>query len=180
MSLRIIGGYFKGRILKAPKGPSTRPTQGMLRESVFNICQNEIQEARFLDLFAGSGAMGLEALSRGANHVTMVESNGKALAAIRENIALLQVASKTTIVPLDALQAIKKLSSPFEIIYVDPPYSKPASSYIEAILKSDLLVPNGTLFLEVRKSPNPSAPEFSKLKLIGQGVLEKLFSTNLF
>jgi 16S rRNA (guanine966-N2)-methyltransferase len=167
MSLRIIGGYFKGRILKTPKGPATRPTQGMLRESVFNICQNEIQGARFLDLFAGSGAMGLEALSRGASHVTMVESDRRALSSIRENIATLQIASQTTLIPLEAFQAMKRLRDPFEMIYVDPPYSKPASPYIEALLKLSLLSPNGTLFLEERKGAHPSAPEFPALSLIG-------------
>ena len=167
MSLRIIGGSFKGRILKTPKGPSTRPTQGMLRESVFNICQNEIAGARFLDLFAGSGAMGFEALSRGASHATMIESNRSALSTIRENIALLQVASQTTVIPFDALQAMKRLPSPFEVIYVDPPYSKPSFAYIEALLTRNLLAPNGTLFLEERKSAQPIAPSFPELILIG-------------
>jgi 16S rRNA (guanine(966)-N(2))-methyltransferase RsmD len=139
----------------------------MLRESVFNICQNEIEGARFLDLFAGSGAMGLEALSRGASHATLVEKDRRAVALIRENIALLQLALQTTVVPLDAAQAIKRLHGPFEIIYVDPPYNKPASTYVESLLNLKLLAPNGILFIEERSGPNRVSPEFATLSLTG-------------
>ncbi len=167
MSLRIIAGQFKGRILKTPKGLATRPTQGMLRESVFNICQNEIQGARFLDLFAGSGAMGLEAISRGASHATFMESNRNAIASIRENIAILQVASQTTLIPAKVEQALKRLSSPFDIIYIDPPYDTPLSRHIEELLAKDLMAKNGVLFLEERNSPHPSSLSFRQLSLIG-------------
>ncbi len=121
MSLRIIGGKYKGRVLKAPKGSATRPTHGMLRESVFNICQNEIAGARFLDLFAGSGAMGLEALSRGASHITLVENDRHALASIRENIAVLQAASQTTVIAGQAKRVLKQLSFPFRYHLHRPP-----------------------------------------------------------
>lgn len=85
MTLRVIAGKYKGRSLKTPKATSTRPTQGMLREAVFNICQNEIEGAFFLDLFAGSGAMGFEAISRGAMKATLVEQNRQAQLCIKEN-----------------------------------------------------------------------------------------------
>lgn len=167
MSLKIIAGQFKGRILKTPKGSSTRPTQGMLRESVFNICQNEIPGARFLDLFAGSGAMALEAVSRGASHATMVENNRNALASIRENIALLQAASQTTVMTCDAKSALSKLSGPFEIVYVDPPYDMPIAPFIDALIKRGLLAPGGLLFIEERSRPTPPALHFSSLSLVG-------------
>ncbi len=163
MSLRIIGGKFKGRILKTPKGGATRPTQGMLRESVFNICQNEIQGARFLDLFAGSGAMGLEAISRGASHATLIEKNRNALASIRENIRLLEIASDITLMTLDALAAIERLSSPFDIIYLDPPYDTPAPPFVEKLCQRQLLTQNGILFLEERSRPHPIPPHFPPL-----------------
>ena len=166
MSLRIIAGQFKGRSLRAPKGPSTRPTQSMLRESVFNICQHEIQGARFLDLFAGSGAMGLEALSRGALHATFVESDRRAIASIRENIATLQVASETTLITSNAEQALKHLFSPFHIIYVDPPYDKPVVPYIKELLDRNLIAPDGILFIEERNRPNPPSLHFPELILI--------------
>jgi 16S rRNA (guanine966-N2)-methyltransferase len=164
MSLRIIGGTFKGRILKTPKGAATRPTQGMLRESVFNICQNEIVGARFLDLFAGSGAMGLEALSRGASHITLVESNRTAIAAIRENIAFLQAASQTTLLACDARQALKRLSSPFDIIYIDPPYETQVLPFVEELLTRKLIA--NLLFIEERSTPAPLSLHFPNLSLI--------------
>lgn len=167
MSLRIIAGQFKGRILKSPKGPSTRPTQSMLRESVFNICQQEIQGAYFLDLFAGSGAMGLEALSRGASHATLVESDRRAIAAIRENIAILQVASETTLVTTHAEQALKRLSVPFNIIYVDPPYDMPIEPFVKELLNRNLIASNGILFIEERSGPHPTSLHFPQLTLVG-------------
>jgi len=154
MTLRIIAGKFKGRSLKTPQGPSTRPTQGMLREAVFNICQNEIGEARFLDLFAGSGAMGLEALSRGATHATLVESNRSALACIKENIRTLEAALQISLLPVQAERAISMLAKQkalFDIIYVDPPYDTPLTQLLDALLP--LLAPQATLFIEERHDP---------------------------
>jgi 16S rRNA (guanine(966)-N(2))-methyltransferase RsmD len=160
MTLRLIAGTFKGRLLKTPKGPSTRPTQGMLREAVFNICQNEIDSARFLDLFAGSGAMALEALSRGAAHATLVEQNRHALACIRENIAALQVEKQTTLIPYDANRALPLLTKQgalFDIIYIDPPYD--THTPLEPLIP--LLAPHALLFLEGRHNPKqPSQPRF--------------------
>ncbi len=77
--MRIIAGIYKNRNIRTPKGGNTRPTSGMLREAVFNICQASIEKAHFLDLFAGSGAMGLEALSRGAKHAVFVDNHREAI-----------------------------------------------------------------------------------------------------
>jgi 16S rRNA (guanine966-N2)-methyltransferase len=152
MTLKIIAGKFKGRFLKAPKTNTTRPTQGMLREAVFNICQNEVDEARFLDLFAGSGAMGLEALSRGAAHAVFVEKNRQALVCIKDNISALEVEKQTLILPTDAARALEillKQAAQFELIYVDPPYETP----LDLTSLAPLLSPNGTLFVEERHQP---------------------------
>lgn len=150
MTLRMIAGTFKGRLLKTPKSTSTRPTQGMLREAIFNICQNEISGARFLDLFAGSGAMGLEALSRGASHSTFVEQNRQAIACIKENISLLGVEPKTRLIPTDASRALTLLATQqFDLIYIDPPYDTP----FPLAPVAPLLAPNGILFLEERHNP---------------------------
>ena len=91
MNLRIAGGLLKGRVLKTPDSDTTRPTTGMLRQAVFNICQDWMPEARFLDLFAGSGAMGFEAISRGASFVTFVESDSRASQIIRDNAEAFEV-----------------------------------------------------------------------------------------
>ncbi|HSX25510.1 MAG TPA: 16S rRNA (guanine(966)-N(2))-methyltransferase RsmD [Chlamydiales bacterium] len=168
MTLRIIGGKYKGLLLKTPKSTSTRPTQGMLREAVFNICQNQINDARFLDLFAGSGAIGFEALSRGASHVTFVEQNKIAIACLKENIAKLNVALQTQLLPLPAARALPFLAkqSKFNLVYIDPPYDTPFQSLLEGL--KPLLAPHATVFIEERHSPKiqQTPPEFPFLQLI--------------
>lgn len=149
MTLKILGGEFKGRLLKAPSEKTTRPTQGVLRAAVFNMCQQEIQGASFLDLFAGSGAMGLEALSRGASHACFVEKDRAAAACIKENIELLKVKDRAEVFCSDALSALSKMEKPFDIIYIDPPYGVPVEKVVEAILIKKLL--KSLLFIEERE-----------------------------
>jgi 16S rRNA (guanine(966)-N(2))-methyltransferase RsmD len=166
MSLRIIGGVFKGRTLKSPNISSTRPTQGMLREAVFNICQNRIEGAHFLDLFAGSGAMGIEALSRGAAHATFVEKNRQALGCIKENLSSFQLEKQSQIIPLDAqraLQLLAKQEARFDLIYVDPPYDIQTSPFLDAL--AALLSDDGLLFIEERSSPKTSHKAYVPNKL---------------
>lgn len=163
MTLRIIGGKLKGRLLKSPKSTLFRPTQGIVRESVFNICQDRIEGAYFLDLYAGSGAMGFEALSRGAKRVTFVENHRQAIACIRENISFLKVEAQTELLPLDAAIALERLSTPFHLIYIDPPYDSPTAPLIERIIARQLLAPEALLFVEERSTS--SAPPFQSPSL---------------
>ncbi len=153
MTLRILGGQYKGRILKSPKSKTTRPTQGVLRQAVFNICQQKIEQARFLDLFAGSGAMGLEALSRGASHAVFVEQDRGAALCIRENISLLHVEDKALLISVDLFLALTKLGKQkcsFDLIYIDPPYGNPdfLRTVLEEAEKQKLLAQEGTIFIE--------------------------------
>src|SRR5690349_14081953 len=97
MTLRIIGGTLRGRRLLSPKSSLTRPTTAIVRKSVFDICQEIIVDAEFLDLFAGSGAMGIEALSRGAKHVTFVDSNAQAIQCVEHNLRLFKMEKQATI-----------------------------------------------------------------------------------
>lgn len=155
MSLRIIGGEFKGRLLKTPKGNTTRPTQSMVREALFNICQNCITNSCFLDLFAGSGSMGFEALSRGASHVSFIEKDKNAACCIRENIEHLQVQAKSTLYPIDFRIALKKLEKKgelFDLIYIDPPYHHPIAPLLEELIPSPIFKPKAMLFVEIRSS----------------------------
>jgi 16S rRNA (guanine966-N2)-methyltransferase len=145
----LLGGKFKGRKLKAPRGTATRPTTSLVRKAVFDICQFFIEDAHFLDLFAGSGAMGFEALSRGASKITLIEQNENALRALKENIALLNCAAQTQLLRGNSLVMMKKLKEPFDIIYIDPPYG--ALSLTEILSTIDtlgLLKPEGHLFIE--------------------------------
>jgi 16S rRNA (guanine966-N2)-methyltransferase len=161
MSLSIIGGALRNRLLKSPKGEQTRPTLAIMRKAVFDILQSEIDGANFLDLYAGSGAMGLEALSRGASHATFVETNRFALRCIEENCRNLKVAEQCTLIGYDCLRALKKLAKEgkcFGIVYADPPYAAAARMHLlqEILTFFDthpLLNKGGTLFLEEAAPP---------------------------
>lgn len=123
--MRIIGGTFRGHSLRAPKG-ETRPTTDRTREAIFNLVQHRIAlpGARVLDLFAGSGALGLEALSRGAASVTFVEQRGQALSTIRHNAAALDVADQCTLLRADALRFLRATPNvAYDLILADPPYA---------------------------------------------------------
>ena len=121
-TMRITGGIHRGRILKVPDGLEVRPTQDRVREALFNILMHDIAGARFLDLFAGSGAVGLEALSRGAAAATFVELNARHISFIRTNAAMLKVSPQ--IVQTDANAYVASFAgAPFDIAYADPPYA---------------------------------------------------------
>lgn len=125
MTLKITGGLYKGLRLESPPSKTTRPTSEILRESVFNICQHRVKEASFLDLYAGSGAMGIEAMSRGAKNVVFVEKDRQALLVLKKNIEKASIQESAKILPCDVLAATKKLSSStFDLVYIDPPYGE--------------------------------------------------------
>jgi 16S rRNA (guanine966-N2)-methyltransferase len=180
MTLRVLGGKFRGRPLHSPKGAQTRPTTSMLRKAVFDILQPWIVDANFLDLFAGSGAMAIEALSRGAKHASIVESHRDALRCIKTNLTALQLENQVTVYPFDVFDTFKKLEKKgevFQVIYADPPYHK-KSIYTDLLAyfdSSSLLAPGGTLFLE-SLHPSPFQPiDLQHLALIDQ----RRFSTSL-
>ena len=122
--MRIIAGEFRGRVIKSPPDSRTRPTSDRLRETLFNILAPRIEEARFLDLCAGSGAIGMEAASRGASHVTFVDRSRKACALIEENLDLLDIPeNQTAIHALSAENFVgRKHEKGWDIVFFDPPY----------------------------------------------------------
>ncbi|MEX0868200.1 MAG: 16S rRNA (guanine(966)-N(2))-methyltransferase RsmD [Nitriliruptoraceae bacterium] len=129
--MRIIGGTARGRRLAVPDGPTVRPTADRVREAVFSSLHAHVPAARVLDLFAGSGALGLEAISRGAAHVTFVERDRRAVAAIRANIDALDVARNATVVVADVLRAVtdgQLDGAPFDLVFADPPYAVDAGT----------------------------------------------------
>ncbi len=148
--MRILSGLYKNRELKTPKGQKTRPTTSKIRGSVFDILQNQIQDVHFLDLFAGSGGMGIEALSRGAASATFVERDRAAASCIRENLQTLEI--KAPLLQTDALTALRRLAkqnASFDIIYIDPPYDLNILTLLEHI--PPLLAPQGLIILEQSK-----------------------------
>lgn len=126
MSLRVIAGQFRGRPLAAPKGQATRPTLGRVRESLFGILGPWLEGARVIDLYAGSGALGIEALSRGASFAVFIENSRPALQTLRANIEKLGLAAQTLVVEQDARRVLGRPTppgdAPFDIVLIDPPY----------------------------------------------------------
>lgn len=140
--MRVVAGEFGGRRLVAPEGTATRPTTDMVRQAVFNSLQSQgvIEGAAVADLFAGSGAMGIEALSRGAAHCTFVERERSALTALRSNIAALGIADRCTVVATDVLAWVPAMRG-IDIVFADPPYSFEAwPTLLAAIHGCDLVV----------------------------------------
>lgn len=166
MTLRIIGGEMRGRALKSPKSTKIRPTTGILRKSVFDICKEIITDANFLDLFAGTGAMGIEALSRGASHATFVDQDREALLCIRKNLETLKLEERGTIFKGDAPQVLRRFEEQkktFDIIYIDPPYHEDHyHPEILALLDSSSIAKGATIFVE---EATPSRWEKEKIPL---------------
>lgn len=122
--VRIIGGRHRGRRLHFRPGPGLRPTPDRVRETLFNWLQGEIHGARCLDLFAGSGALGLEALSRGAAYVLAIESNRRAAQSLRDNVERIGEAATVEVRGADALRLLKVAPEwPFDVVFVDPPFA---------------------------------------------------------
>lgn len=125
MTLKIAGGLYKGLRLETPSSSITRPTAEILRGAVFNICQHKVVDATFLDLYAGSGAMGIEAMSRGAKNVVFVEKDKRALLCLKKNIEKTPIQEHIKILPYDVIASLKKMSSySFDLVYIDPPYGE--------------------------------------------------------
>ena len=194
MMMQIIAGHYRGHRLKAPKGPQTRPTASRLREALFNICQNRIDGSRFLDLFAGSGAMGFEALSRGAHSAAFIDAHKEAIQCIEANAATLQVQSQIQVFRGEAIATLARLEKEgeaFDIIYADPPYQTrdPRTSmvYSEQIIHwvdtHGLLRPDGVLFIEEDFRFQPHMDQLTSLVLkdsrrFGQAALQQYRKKN--
>lgn len=153
--MRVITGIAKGRKLKAPKGMETRPTSDRTKESLFNIIGNKILNVKFLDLYAGTGAVGIEAISRGAEKSVLVEKNPKAVKIIRENLELTGLNNMAEILALEANEAIEKLTVQgikFEIIFMDPPWLKDLEkACLKKIAEKTLLAQGGLIITESSK-----------------------------
>ena len=135
--LRIIAGEFKGRRLKAPAGRTVRPTGDRVKEAWFSILQPSIPDARVLDLFAGSGALGFEALSRGAVSVDFVETRKASLAAIRDNATTLNVGDRVTIHRSDALRFAERLQpAQYDMAFADPPYASDEAERLVTLFRA--------------------------------------------
>lgn len=155
--MRIIAGDARGKTIEAPQGLDTRPVTDKIRQALFNIWQFEIPGSRFLDLFSGSGSMGLEALSRHAGRVVMVEKGHEAASVIRRNLKACHFENKNTQVLEEdvfrAVEDLRKKGEVFDLIYLDPPYTVDSIFHpvMEALSDGALLAPGGRIVIRTRR-----------------------------
>jgi 16S rRNA (guanine966-N2)-methyltransferase len=175
--MRVIAGRARRTILKTPSGLSTRPTTDRIKETLFNMINNDLVDSRFLDLFSGSGGIGIEALSRGASFCVFVENNKEAIECIKENIEKTRFANESKILFKDVNAAIKELANgeKFDIIFMDPPYNMNIEKDILIDLKSAKLVDVNTIII-IEASIET---EFDFISDIGYDILKiKEYKTN--
>jgi 16S rRNA (guanine(966)-N(2))-methyltransferase RsmD len=159
--MRVIAGEFKGRrLVTPPRGHATRPTADQVRLALMDTLMPWLPDARVLDLYAGAGGVGLEALSRGAAHVTFVERDPQAVRAIETNVRALGVGPRARIVREDVGRAVDALAAAgqrFTIIFLDPPYDEPADPVLDRIARAALLEPDGIVIAQHLTKRPPGA-----------------------
>jgi 16S rRNA (guanine966-N2)-methyltransferase len=170
--LRIIGGQWRGRKLRFVDGEGLRPTSDRIRETLFNWLQGIIEGARCLDLYAGSGALGLEALSRGAGEVVFLERNPAAVRALQANLALLQ-AGQAQVIRTDTLDYLRGAGTPFDVVFIDPPFGRALmQDSLDLLAQGGWLAPGARLYIEhARKGETFTLPggwELLRSKQAGQ------------
>ena len=157
--MRIIAGSLKGRRIDAPTWEGLRPTSDKLRETLFNVLAPRMDGARVLDGYAGTGALGIEAISRGAESVTFVEHDRRACALIAANLKKCDVSDGYAIIQASVLQGVERLRNTpaFDVILLDPPYASDIQDALQQV--GDVVKPDGVVVLEhARKSASPLAP----------------------
>ncbi len=168
--MRVISGCARGHKLKAPKGLTTRPTTDRIKESLFNILAPDIYGCRFLDLFSGSGAIGIEALSRGAEKAVFVDSDKNSLSVIKDNIRAVKLDNNAEVLGCDVRAAVMRLSrdrASFDIIFMDAPYGKGYTQQtLTYIAEAKILAPDGYIVAEISSGEEIPSPEGLELKRI--------------
>ena len=174
--MRVIAGSAKSLRLKTPAGNDTRPTTDRIKETLFNMIQNQIPGGIFIDLFSGSGAIGIEALSRGARHAYFVENAKPALACIQENLRTTHMEDKATVLKMDVISGILSIhEKEADVVFMDPPYQ---GGYEEAVLealgKATYVTENTLLIVEAEINK-----DFSFASKYGFDIIkEKTYKTN--
>lgn len=159
--MRVITGSAKGRRLKELEGLETRPTTDRVKEGMFNILQFDIEGRRVLDLFAGTGQLGIECLSRGAASAVFVDRRVHAVQLIRKNLALTGLQDRAQVVEGDSLAYLKSVRTPFDLIFLDPPYQTGLlEEAVSQIALLDVLAPHGIIIAEHPAGQALSAPPY--------------------
>ena len=168
--IRITGGKNRSRLLETPNTALTKPTMDKVREAVFSALGEKVIGARVLDLFAGSGSYGLEALSRGAKEATFVDSGALAIKAISQNCKNLKE-ENVTIINEDVLGFLEQNSQEFDIIFADPPYKLDVyKEMVETLIRRNILSSNGIIVLESEKELELDESQFSKVRFYKYGL----------
>ena len=166
--MRVVAGCAKSLKLKTIEGMETRPTQDRIKETLFNMIQYDIPGSTFLDLFSGSGGIGIEALSRGAKEAYFVEKAKPALRCIRENLRYTKLDKKAQVLATDVNSAIRQLETKnvtFDHIFMDPPYKKGFEEEVLSIIDRSSICTEDTVVI-VESSLDTEIPDFEKLKVI--------------
>ena len=180
--MRVIAGSARRLLLKAPDGMDTRPTADRVKESLFNMLNPDLYGCAFLDLFSGSGAIGIEALSRGAQRAVLVDASMECAGIIKQNLEVTKLGENAEIINEDVYAAIERLGrrgNKFDIIFMDPPYA--AGYYVpvmEAIKKADILAAEGYIVAESAKGVDFTAAEGFKIfkeRKCGPAVMNFLY-----
>ncbi len=168
--IRIIGGDWRGRRLKVPAGEGLRPTPDRVRETLFNWLAPDLRGARVLDAFAGAGALGLEAASRGARSVTLVERDRRVAALLQRQAGELDDAGRVEVVAADVLDYLRDPSPQrYDLVFIDPPYDRPQlrEQLLQALEQGGRLEPQARIFVEwPKREPRPLAAGFGGRDLI--------------
>jgi 16S rRNA (guanine966-N2)-methyltransferase len=154
-NIRIISGQHRGRKLPVLIAEGLRPTSDRVKETLFNWLMQDIAGAKVLDMFAGSGSLGFEALSRGAEHVTMIENNRDNAAQLSANAALLRAEQSCNVINADAFGALNAQSGAFDIVLIDPPFNQGfVTKALDTLLKLELLRPDALVYIEMETENN--------------------------
>lgn len=176
--MRVIAGSARRLLLKTPEGMDTRPTTDRIKETLFNMLQPEIPGCHFLDLFSGSGAIAIEALSRGAAEAVLIENQPQAISCIRQNLSSTHLEERAAVMEGDVFDCLKKLDTrhePFEIIFMDPPYHHGLERQVLRLLRDSSLLDSHTrIIIEASKDT-----DFSWLDQEGYELIrDKEYKTN--
>ena len=173
--MRVIAGTARRLLLKTPEGMDTRPTTDRIKETLFNMLAPYVYDAKFLDLFAGSGSIGIEALSRGANECTFVELNPKAVKCINDNVDFTKFTKQSKIYKSDSISFVAGLTSvDYDVIFMDPPYNKLLERNVLEILSNKKFITDTLIVVEASKDE-----DFSYVSSLGFEVIkEKIYKSN--
>jgi len=177
--MRISGGELRSRIVRTPPGAAIRPTPGRAKEALFSIVGERVVDARVLDLYAGTGAIGFEALSRGAAHATFVELHAPTAARIRQTAERLGLEKRVTVLCAPAEKAAQRVTGRFDFVYADPPYALPPPHLTFGTLRQRGAIDAGTVLVYEHRSDAPdfASPGFSTVREARYGEATLQFLT---